>query len=154
MSAESDRRETEHERLDRNLIELLGELRVALPGVQVLFAFLLIVPFNQGYSRMTPFDKATYFVTLITAALALILLVAPSVQHRLAFRHDDKAHLVETANRLSIAGFGFLALAMTGALLLVTNVVFGAAAAALTAVCVLTCFAVIWYGLPLGRRRA
>jgi hypothetical protein len=146
-----DRDETPKERLDRNFTELLGELRVALPGVQVLFAFLLVVPFNQGYSRMTAFDKGAYFATLLCTTLASILLIAPTVQHRVAFRHDDKAHLVMASNRLSIAGLAALALAMTGAILLVTNVVFGALPAALATTVVLAAFAIIWCALPLRR---
>jgi hypothetical protein len=148
-----DRDETHKERLDRNLSELLGELRVALPGVQVLFAFLFVVPFNQGYTRMSRFDKTTYFVTLLCTALASILLIAPTAQHRLAFRHDQKQDLVDAANSLSIAGLGALALAMTGAILLVTNLVFGTLAAVLTTAGVLLVFAAIWYG-PAMRRRA
>ncbi len=147
-----DRDETEKERLDRNLTELLGELRVALPGIQVLFAFLLVVPFNQGYSRMTPFDKDAYFATLLSTTLASILLISPTVHHRLEFRRDDKAHLVRTANRLSIAGHAALALAMTGAMLLVSNFVFGTIAAIVVTATVLATFAIVWYALPLRRR--
>ena len=147
-----DRHETQKERLDRNLTELLAELRVALPGVQVLFAFLLIVPFNQGYSRMTTFDRDAYFATLLATALASILLIAPTVHHRLEFRRDDKAHLVDVANQLTIAGLVALALAMTGAILLVTNVVLGTIPAILVTAAVLGTFAVVWYGLPLRRR--
>jgi uncharacterized membrane protein YuzA (DUF378 family) len=147
-----DRHETELERVDRNLTELLGELRVALPGVQVLFAFLLVVPFNQGYSRMTPFDKDVYFATLLLTALASILLIGPTVHHRIEFRIGDKEHIVRTANRLAIAGLGTLALAMTGAILLVTNLLFGPAATIVTTACVLVAFAGVWYALPLRRR--
>jgi hypothetical protein len=147
-----DRDETELERLDRNLTELLGELRVALPGVQVLFAFLLVVPFNQGYSRMTPFDKDVYFATLLLTALAAILLIGPTVHHRIEFRIGDKEHIVRSANRLAIAGLGLLALAMTGAVLLITNLLFGTAPTIVTTGCVLAAFAGVWYGLPLRRR--
>jgi Family of unknown function (DUF6328) len=146
-----EREETPKERLDRNFTELLGELRVALPGVQVLFAFLLVVPFNQGYSRMTTFDKDAYFATLLCTTLASILLIAPTVRHRVAFRHDDKAHLVMASNRLSIAGLAALALAMTGAILLVTNVVFGTLAATLATLVVAGAFATIWYWFPVRR---
>ncbi|MEA2373066.1 MAG: hypothetical protein QOH12_3460 [Solirubrobacteraceae bacterium] len=146
------RHETDKERLDRNLTELLGELRVALPGIQVLFAFLLVVPFNQGYSRMTAFDRDTYFATLLCTTLASILLIAPTVHHRLEFRRDDKAHLVHAANRLSIAGHGALALAMTGAMLLVSNFVFGTIAAIIVTSAVLATFVLVWYELPLRRR--
>ncbi len=146
------RDETEKERLDRNLGELLQELRVALPGVQVLFAFLLVVPFNQGYARMSAFDKRIYFATLLCTALATILLIAPTVHHRLEFRRGDKAHLVRAANRLMIAGLALLALAMSGALLLITNLLFGTPATVVATAATLATFAGVWYGLPLHRR--
>ncbi|MEA2298345.1 MAG: hypothetical protein QOF77_1281, partial [Solirubrobacteraceae bacterium] len=153
VDARDGRDETEKERLDRNLVELLNELRVALPGVQVLFAFLLVVPFNQGYSRMSAFDKQVYFVTLLCTALASILLIAPSVHHRIEFRRDDKAYLVRTANRLALAGLSVLAVAMTGVILLISNLVFGTAAAITTTIAVLLAFAGVWYGMPLRHRR-
>src|SRR5438552_8131453 len=84
------RRETELERYDRNLNELMGELRVALPGVQVLFAFLLVAPFNQRFSTVSAFERRLYFGTLLCTLLASILLIAPTVVHRLRFRQGDK----------------------------------------------------------------
>ncbi len=146
------RDETEKERLDRNLGELLQELRVALPGVQVLFAFLLVVPFNQGYGRMSAFDKRIYFATLLCTALATILLIAPTVHHRIEFRRGDKAHIVRSANRLMIAGLTLLALAMSGAILLITNLLFGTRATVVATAATLAAFAGVWYGLPLHRR--
>jgi uncharacterized protein DUF6328 len=150
--SEADRVETEMEHLDRNFMELLGELRVALPGVQVLFAFLLVVPFNQGYTRMSYFDKQVYFATLLCTALAAILLIAPTIHHRLEFHRGDKAYLVKSANRLAIVGLAALAVAMSGAILLVSNLVFGTAAAVVATVGILLTFAGIWYGMPLRRR--
>jgi hypothetical protein len=150
--AAADRHETEKERLDRNLGELLQELRVALPGVQVLFAFLLVVPFNQGYSRMSAFDKRIYFATLLCTVVASLLLIAPTVHHRIEFRRDDKAHLVRSANRLTIGGLSVLAVAMTGAVLLVTNVIFDTATTVVATTATLLAFAAVWYGLPLSRR--
>ncbi len=147
------RDETEKEGLDRNLEELLQELRVALPGVQVLFAFLLVVPFNQGYARMSAFDKRIYFAILMCTALATILLIAPTVHHRLEFRRGDKAHIVRSANRLMIAGLALLAVAMSGAILLIANLVFGTRATVVATAATLAAFAAIWYGLPLQRRR-
>jgi Family of unknown function (DUF6328) len=144
--------ETQMEQLDRNFMELLGELRVALPGVQVLFAFLLVVPFNQGYGRMSAFDKRVYFATLLCTALAAILLIGPTVHHRLEFHRGDKAYLVTSANRLAIAGLAALAVAMSGAILLVSNLVFGTLAAIVATAAVLVTFGSIWYGLPLRRR--
>ena len=113
------------ERLDRNLGELLQELRVALPGVQVLFAFLLAVPFQQNFTKITSFEKTVYFVTLLLTAISAALLIAPSAYHRITFRYQQKSQLVFLANRFAIAGLGFLALAMTGAIMLITDVLFG-----------------------------
>src|SRR6266576_3409824 len=118
------RSETEEERLDRNLNELLNELRVALPGVQVLFAFLLGVPFTQRFSELVPYQEDVYFGTLICAAAATAFLIAPSAHHRIEFRLQDKRHIVFLANRLAIVGLAFLALAMTGVVLLVTDFIF------------------------------
>src|SRR6201991_4896818 len=149
----SGREETEDERLDRNLGELLQELRVALPGVQVLFAFLLAVPFQQRFSSISDFDKDMYFVTLLLTALSAALLIAPSAYHRLTFRYQQKHRLVFVSNRLAIPGLGVLALAMTCAILLVTNVLWGTVATTVvTTVAVLTMFGVLWVALPLRRR--
>src|ERR1700704_4867094 len=95
---EPERDETPFERADRNLAELLNELRVALPGVQVLFAFLLVVPFNQRFSATTPFQRGAYFATLLLTASATVFLIAPSVHHRLLFRLQEKEHIVLIAN--------------------------------------------------------
>jgi hypothetical protein len=149
----SGRNETEDERLDRNLGELLQELRVALPGVQVLFAFLLAVPFQQHFTSISEFDKKVYFATLLLTALASALLIAPSAYHRLTFRYQQKGRLVSVANRLSIAGLAALALAMTCAVMLITNVLFGTVATTVvTTFLVLTMFVVLWAVLPLKRR--
>jgi hypothetical protein len=152
-SSDQGRHETEKERLDRNLNELLQELRVALPGVQVLFAFLLTVPFQQRFSQATSFQKDVYLVTLLLTALATALLIAPSAYHRLEFRQDDKEHIVAVSNRFAIAGFSFLAAAMSAAILLVTDYLFDPTTAAICtggAVIVLYGF---WYVAPVGRRR-
>jgi Family of unknown function (DUF6328) len=150
----SGRQETEQERLDRNLTELLNELRVALPGVQVLFAFLLVVPFNQRFVDVTTFQRTIYFVTLLCAAAASAFLIAPSVHHRIMFRRQDKEYIVRTANRTAIVGLTFLSVAMTGAILLVTDVLFGPATVAITASAVAIMFALLWYAVPLRRLRA
>jgi hypothetical protein len=148
----SGREESEAERLDRNLSELLQELRVALPGVQVLFAFLLAVPFQQGFTRVTDFQKGVYFATLLLTALSAALLIAPSAYHRITFRLQQKEDLVFLANRLAIAGLGALALAMTGAIMLITDVLFGTVATVVTSVSALAVFVAAWYVLPLQRR--
>jgi predicted neutral ceramidase superfamily lipid hydrolase len=146
------REETEHERLDRNLTELLGELRVALPGVQVLFAFLLTVPFQQRFETASSFDKNVYFVTLCSTAVASILLIAPSAYHRVMFRLQDKAHIVEIANRFAVVGFLFLGLGMTGAILLVTDFLFSTLTSVIVTTVAAAMFVTFWYLLP-GRRR-
>jgi hypothetical protein len=148
----SGRDETEEERLDRNLGELLQELRVALPGVQVLFAFLLAVPFQQNFTKISEFEKRVYFATLLLTALSAALLIAPSAYHRLTFRYQQKHRLVFISNRLAIAGLGVLALAMTCAVMLITDVLFGTLTTIVTVAFVLATFAVLWVGLPLRRR--
>jgi hypothetical protein len=148
----SGRDETEDERLDRNLGELLQELRVALPGVQVLFAFLLAVPFQQHFTSITPFEKRVYFATLLCTAISAALLISPSAYHRMTFRFQQKRQLVFLANRLAIAGLAFLALAMTGAVTLITDVLFGAVATVCFGVGAAAMFAALWFALPLRRR--
>jgi hypothetical protein len=148
----SGRNETEEERLDRNLGELLQELRVALPGVQVLFAFLLAVPFQQGFQEVTEFQKKVYFATLILASLSATMLISPSAYHRITFRYQQKRRLVYYANRFAIVGLAFLALAMTGAILLITDVLFSTAAAVVVATLALCVFGFFWFALPLQRR--
>jgi len=148
-----DRRETHLERLDRNLEEMTGELRVVVTGVQVLFAFLLIVPFNTGFAHVGNFERTVYIVTLILAALAAVCTIAPSAEHRFLFRHDDKQRLVFRANRVVIAGLAFLALAMCGCLLLVTTKLFGLTAGVLTASIGALPFALLWFAAPIRRLR-
>lgn len=148
----SGRQETEDERLDRNLAELLQELRVALPGVQVLFAFLLAVPFQQNFTQITAFQEKTYFVTLLCTAISATLLISPTAYHRLTFRLQQKKELVHVSNRLSIVGLGFLALAMTGAIVLITDVLFGAIATAFFGIAAGAMFVLLWGVLPLRRR--
>jgi Family of unknown function (DUF6328) len=148
----SGREETEVERLDRNLAELLQELRVALPGVQVLFAFLLAVPFTQRFSEISAFEKSVFFATLICTAISAALLISPSAYHRLTFRYQQKGRLVFIANRLTIAGLAFLGLAMTGALMLVSDVLYGSLATAIVGSLAIATFVGLWCVLPLRRR--
>jgi hypothetical protein len=151
---DSGRNETEDERVDRNLQEMLGELRVALPGVQVLFAFLLVVPFNQRFGDVTSFQKAVYFVTLMFTTASAMCLIAPSAHHRVEFRHQDKEQIVTTGNRIVILGLALLAVAMTGAVLFVTDVLYGGTTTAVVAAVVALAFAVLWFALPLRRLAA
>jgi len=148
----SGRDETESERLDRNLGELLQELRVALPGVQVLFAFLLAVPFQQEFTKVSEFEKEMYFATLLLTTLSATLLIAPTAYHRLTFRYQQKHRLVFVSNRLTIAGLAALALAMTCAVLLITHFLFGTVVTVVATAAVLITFAIFWVALPLRRR--
>ena len=150
MGSGRSRDETEKERLDRNLDELLGELRVALPGVQVLFAFLLVVPFNQRFADITSFQRSVYFVTLLLATAASACLIAPTAHHRLEFRADDKQRIVFGATRLAIVGLTLLALAMTGAVMFVTDFLYGTTTVAIVSVLVALLFAFLWYACPSG----
>jgi hypothetical protein len=154
--AETGRREesaeTGKERIDRELIELLNELRVALPGVQVLFAFLLTVPFAARWTTVTTFQRDIYFVTLLCTALSSALLIAPSAQHRLLFRQREKEKMLIVANRLTIAGLGVLALAIVGVVLLITDVLFGTTMTVIVTVATAIPFLLGWYAYPLGRR--
>lgn len=156
MSAEDDRGpepgESPKQRHDRELMELLNELRVALPGVQVLFAFLLAVPFSRGWARVSHFEKLTFFVSLLATALSSALLIATPSFHRLRFRHEDKNKIVVTGNRLAIAGFFFLAVAMIAAVLLVGDFLFGRGVGLATAGVLAAVFAVLWYGIALRAR--
>ena len=144
--------EDENERLDRELIELLNELRVALPGVQVLFAFLLTVPFSQRFGQVTNLQKDVYFAAVLCSALATILFIAPTALHRIQWRQRDKERLLVTSNRLAIAGTVFLAVGMTAVVFLITDLLFGGALVAIVTAVTAGLFAWFWYGLPLSRR--
>src|SRR5215208_1526182 len=102
----SERNETELERTDRHLAELMQEVRVAQTGVQVLFGFLLTVPFTAGFDGLTSAERMLYFATLVVAGAAAMLLIAPTSHHRVLFRCGDKPHLVRLSNRYAIAGLG------------------------------------------------
>jgi hypothetical protein len=145
--------ETHRERIDRELMELLNELRVALPGVQFLFAFLLIVPFQQKVDQITDFQRAVYFVALAAAALATALLIAPAAQHRVLFRQQDKEALLQRSNRSAVAGLLVLGVAICAALLLVVDVLFSLALAWVTAGTLAVLLAWWWLAVPLWHRR-
>jgi hypothetical protein len=140
------------ERVDRELIELLNELRVALPGVQVLFAFLLTVPFSQGFSKLTNLQRDVYFAAFLATALATALFIAPTTYHRIHFRAQNKERLLLTANKLSLVGSGFLAIAIGAVVFFVTDVLFRLATASIVTALISTWFGWFWYGLPLFRR--
>jgi hypothetical protein len=150
---EDGRNETPLERCDRNLAELMQEVRVAQTGVQVLFGFLLTVPFTVRFDDITETERAVYFVTLILAGLAAMLLIAPTSHHRLLFRCGDKERLVMVANRYAIAGLMAVAATMVGAVLLVSLLVIGSLGAALASAAAAAGCAWCWYLEPLRRRR-
>jgi ABC-type xylose transport system permease subunit len=143
--------ESNGERLDRELMELLQELRVVLPGVQVLLAFLLTAPFQQRFSQLPGSLRNAFFAAIVCATVATALLIAPSAHHRLRWRERDKEHLLRVANRETIWGTLFLAAAIVLALYVVTNVLFATWVALLTAVLAVALFAWLWYALPLFR---
>jgi predicted membrane channel-forming protein YqfA (hemolysin III family) len=144
--------ESKDERLDRELIEFLNELRVVLPGVQVLFAFLLTVPFTNQFARITNTQKQVFFAVFLCTTAATVLLIAPSAYHRLRWRDFDKEQMLRTSNRLSIAGMVFLSLALVGAAFLVTDLIFHPTAAAVVTAAVAILFAWFWWALPLSRK--
>jgi len=146
------RSEEEQERENRRMIELLNELRVALTGVQVMFAFLLTVPFTQRFAQVTEFQRTTYFVTLLCAAAAIAFLIAPTAQHRMLWRRHQKHQLIVIGNSLTIAGLAFLATAMTGVVLLITDVLFKTTTVVVVTAAVAGLFATLWYVVPLLRR--
>jgi Family of unknown function (DUF6328) len=141
--------ESQKERVDRELIELLNELRVALPGIQVLFAFLLIVPFTNGWQRLAHRDRVIYVVALVLAALASGFLMAPSAHHRLHFRHEDKEQLVIWGSRLALCGLVSLALAIASSFVVVADFISGPWIAIPLSLGVLLFFGVVWFVLPL-----
>jgi hypothetical protein len=145
------RGESEEERLDRNLMELLQELRVASIGVQFLFAFLLVVPFQQGFLEVTDFEKRVYYVTLLLTAAAGICLMAPVARHRLRFRDQDKKWIVASSHKYAIAGMALLALAISGVILLISHYVYDDATAAVVTVATLLGIGWVWFGAPLVR---
>ena len=152
QEAEQDRDESAPERLDRNTVELLNELRIAGTGIQVMFAFLLIVPFNTGWKQVDGFERTVYFVTLLVVAMSAFLLMAPPIHHRLLFRHGEKPFLIRVGNYMAIGGMACLGLGFIGILVLVSDVVVGGAAPAVVGVLAAAVIAGLWFVLPLARR--
>ena len=141
--------ETEKERLDRELIELLNELRVALPGVQVLFAFLLTVPFTPAFGGLGGDDRRSYFIAVVLTAVSAAFLIAPSAQHRMRFRGQAKPSLLKVANACTIAGLVFLMAAVSVSIHLITKVLYGSDDAALVAALLTGLTVFLWFVLPL-----
>ena len=145
--------ETKKERVDRELIELLNEARVALPGVQVLFAFLLVVLFNQRFAELTTAERWVYYAALLSTALAAALLIAPSSYHRLRFRQGDKEQMLLTSNRLLVSGLALAALSIALAVGLISEFIFGKGPGLVAGLGIGAWLAWFWYGLPLSRRK-
>jgi hypothetical protein len=145
--------ESEQERLARNMGELLQELRVAQTGVQILFAFLMSAVFTARFANATTFQSATAIVTVLLTTASAALLMAPAAWHRLYFRQGRRVDIIAWGNRFAIAGLALLAAAMTGAVLLVTDTVVGGWPAILMSACAGLLFALMWFVLPLARRR-
>jgi L-asparagine transporter-like permease len=148
------RDETQEERDDRNLAELLQELRVAGLGVQVLFGFLLGLPFTVRFSRLNHAQRDLYVATIVLAAVATATLVGPVAYHRLVFRQHQKERLVKTANVMAVCGLAIVALAISSAVLLVVSYVVPGAPAAVISACVFLTFITLWFATPLTRRQS
>jgi len=142
--------ESAEQRQNRELIELLNELRVALPGVQVLFAFLLAVPFASGFPKLGKLDRDVFFAAFVAAALSTVFLIAPSSYHRLRWRQHDKERMLRVSNALTIAGLLCLAVAITCTVFVITDFLFHRTWAATFTAIVGAAFLVLWYALPLG----
>jgi len=147
-------KETKEERLDRELVELLNELRVALPGVQVLFAFLLSIPFTERFAKLPDLQRDLYFAAFIATALSSVLLMTPTAYHRLRWRQYDKEHMLRLSNVLTIIGISFLALAIALVVFVVTDLVFFGSAAAVATGIVSGAAVLFWFVIPLTRRIA
>lgn len=150
---DDERDESRGERLDRNQMELLNELRVAGTGIQVLLAFLLVVPFDSRFDRLSSFERYDYFVALLCIAVAAVLLIAPSIHHRLLFHRRQKRFLVAVATGLMIVAMGFLAVGLVGILTLISDMMFGASTAVPVGGTALIVVVAVWFGVPLKRRR-
>jgi hypothetical protein len=139
-------------KLDRELGELLQELRVALPGIQVLFAFLLTVPFSQRFPQVTSSQKGAYFLAFLCAAAATAFFIAPTAYHRILWREHDKEFLLRVSNVLTLVGTVFLAAAVVSAVFVITDLLFGGTITVVVTAAAGVLFATLWYFLPITRR--
>ena len=146
-----DDRSREERKRDRQMIELLNELRVALPGVQILFAFLLTVPFSVRFGDLTLFQRDVYYVTLIGTVLSTACFIAPTAAHRMRFHQSERAWIVESAHQLTVAGLIFLTIALGGAVLLVTDIMFDGARVWIYTGLVWAIIVTLWFVRPLAR---
>jgi hypothetical protein len=150
--ANDGRDESELERLDRQFDDLLQELRVMQTGIQVLFAFLLSLPFTQRFIHLDDDQRLLYFVTLLTSGAAVLTLLAPGAWHRALFAQRDKAHLVRVSHRFAIAGLAFVAVSICGVVSLIATFIYPGTTAAVVAGACLLAFLVLWLVLPVWRR--
>lgn len=150
--SQDQRDETPIERLDRNTIELLNELRVAGTGIQIMFAFLLVAPFNARFTHISEFARVDYFITLVCVAVSAVLLMAPSIHHRILFRRGEKPYLVWMANRLAIVAMVFLTIGFTGIMVLLSDVVLGGPAPLIIGLLSAAVITGLWFALPLIKR--
>jgi hypothetical protein len=153
MNDESAEKESPGERANRELIELLNELRVALPGVQVLFAFLLTVPFTQRFDVLDATQRRVYYAAVMTTAVSTLFLIAPTAHHRLRFRSGVKEQLLRVANVLALIGVALLAVAISLVTYLITDMLYDSTAAAVATACLGAAFAIVWFVIPLAYRR-
>lgn len=149
--ADEDRKE----RVDRELIELLNELRVALPGVQVLFAFLLVLPFQQRFTEASDTVRTVYFAGLALSAIATAFLIAPATYHRVNLRRgvDEKEQMLFTSSRFALIGTAFVAGGIACSMFVVAAMLFGDVPAAIVAGVTGLGFVLLWYVFPVTRRQ-
>ncbi|GAA2706877.1 DUF6328 family protein [Micromonospora olivasterospora] len=145
-------RETEKQRWQRNFADLLQELRVAQTGVQILFAFLLTLPFSNGFTRATAFQKDVYVVSLLSAAAATAMIISPVAFHRALFRQGRKPELVRFAHAMASGGLAFMLISMVSAVLLITDFVLNRPIAVMLTALTGVWFLVLWAVLPFARR--
>ncbi|MET8361804.1 DUF6328 family protein [Micromonospora sp. NPDC005171] len=145
-------KETEKQRWQRNFADLLQELRVAQTGVQILFAFLLTLPFSNGFTETTEFQRDVYIVALLAAAAATALIISPVAFHRALFRQGRKPELVRFAHRMASGGLAFMLIAMVSAVLLITDFVLDRPIAFVLSALAGIWFLTFWVALPFSRR--
>jgi hypothetical protein len=142
---------TDHERANRELVELLTELRIVLPGVQVLFAFLLTVPLSGRFEQLNHYERTLYLCAFFASAIAAVLLIAPTPYHRIRFRKGDKEALLRASNRLVLSGLAFLAVAICAVVGLVTAIIANDAMSALATLVAALFVLSLWFGIPVSR---
>lgn len=151
-SVDDQRHETPLQRLDRNWLDLLQELRVVQTGVQILTGFLVVLPFQSRFEQLTQFQTTTYLVTLCLAVLAMGFLIAPVSLHRLLFRRHARQATVNVAHRLAQIGIVLLGASIVGVVLLIFDLVLGGTAGAIAGGCAALVLLVLWGALPLAIR--